>query len=372
MAEERKNNFDALRLFAAAAVVFGHAYHLSPTAEIPAAPPLFLYTAVQTVAVQIFFAVSGYLVCESWIRDPDALRFFARRGLRIFPGLCLVVVLAAALLGPYFTTVPLREYYHSPLTREYLHNIALQINYYLPGVFESNRYKGAVNGSLWSLPVEVAMYVILGVSFFLLRNRIIQAGIILTLIFGALFAVYFYGILGAHPPAAIVLYSQNIWDTIQLIPYFWIGVALRFFDLKHYLRAQTAAFVLGGCVLLSVPPIRNAVDPLLSPIAPVLSAVAIPYLSLTFGLRSSRLFRDIGRYGDFSYGVYLYGFPVQQAVAQILPQSNPYANFALSLPIAIAFGAVSWHAVERPMLKLKPKSPKPIHTAGSPQPQVAS
>jgi len=151
-----RNNLDALRLFAAMLVLVGHSYIFMGVTD-----PIFLAAVpLGPLGVSIFFVISGYLVSESWDRDPDAVRFLARRALRIVPGLAVCIFLTAFLLGPALTTLPLSAYFKHPTVWDYLYNIGLYISYSLPGVFEKNRIAHSVNGSLWSLPVEFLLYLV--------------------------------------------------------------------------------------------------------------------------------------------------------------------------------------------------------------------
>src|SRR5689334_3389618 len=113
------NAFDVLRLFAALTVIFGHAFRL--TGEIG---PSFAGTGVATTGVKVFFVISGYLVAQSWMRDPNPARFLRRRLLRIMPGLVAVVALTAFVLGPLVTRLPLPAYFADARTLLYLANIA--------------------------------------------------------------------------------------------------------------------------------------------------------------------------------------------------------------------------------------------------------
>ncbi|MEO6928213.1 MAG: acyltransferase family protein, partial [Casimicrobiaceae bacterium] len=151
------NNFDLLRLFAALLVFWFHA--LAFTGRPP--PFLFSWVTPGPLGVYIFFLISGYLVSRSWDADPHATRFLMRRALRIFPALVVLVLLTALLLGPALTTLPLRDYFRNVSFRQYFYNIALLMNYGLPGVFADARMPYAVNGSLWSLPVEFTLYLTL-------------------------------------------------------------------------------------------------------------------------------------------------------------------------------------------------------------------
>ena len=119
------NNLNAIRLIAAFLVLFGHSFVFLGLPE-----PLFLsWDHLGPLAVYIFFTISGYLITESWDRDPHLGRFFARRALRIFPGLAICIVLSAFILGPMLTTLSLNEYFKSTITWNYLYNIALSINH---------------------------------------------------------------------------------------------------------------------------------------------------------------------------------------------------------------------------------------------------
>ena len=154
---DHHNNLTALRWFAACLVLYGHAFVFLGLPE-----PLFLqWVPMGPLGVYIFFAISGYLVAQSWQRDPNVPRFLAKRALRIFPGLLVCTLLSVLVLGPWLTTLDMATYWRNEHTRGYFTNVALYMTYHLPGVFAQNKLPHAVNGSLWSLPVEFFMYLLL-------------------------------------------------------------------------------------------------------------------------------------------------------------------------------------------------------------------
>ncbi|MGH8032428.1 MAG: acyltransferase family protein, partial [Luteimonas sp.] len=104
---DRQNNFDSVRILAAAAVIYGHAHPLTATPDL-----VFFGNTIQSFAVKVFFIVSGYLVARSWASDPQPLRYLAKRGLRIFPGLLLCLALTVLVLGPMVTSLPLAVYFN--------------------------------------------------------------------------------------------------------------------------------------------------------------------------------------------------------------------------------------------------------------------
>ena len=221
------NNLDAVRLVAAALVLYGHSFVFLGLPE-----PLFLsWLPLGPLGVFVFFTISGYLVSESWARDPSLPRFFARRALRIFPGLAVCTLLSIVVLGPLLTTLPLADYASNPHTRGYLQNIALHIVYYLPGVFEHNRVANAVNGSLWSLPVEFAMYIVLAIVGVLRGSRWVVLG--LAVAWALLSALW-----AQRSTEMLVVYNFDLRQLFLCGTYFWAGVLVQRFDLKRWFSAS--------------------------------------------------------------------------------------------------------------------------------------
>lgn len=161
------DNFAAIRLLAALVVVFGHSFPLTGSEG-----PGYLGSPASTLAVKIFFVISGYMISESWLRDPHIGRYLRRRALRIFPALFVLCLFSVLVVGPALTSADLATYLSHHGTWNYLTNIALYPNYSLPGVFEGNIYPSAVNGSLWTLPIEFSMYLLLPVLLLLPFQRI--------------------------------------------------------------------------------------------------------------------------------------------------------------------------------------------------------
>lgn len=336
-----KNNFDLLRLFASFLVVYGHAYPLTGNPS-----PSFMGNSVQAIGIKIFFVISGYLVMSSWQRDPSVYRFLIRRGLRIVPALVVLIVLSIVLIGPVFSQLGIHEYFSNGRAWSYLSNIALYIQYDLPGVFLNNPYPVAVNGSLWSLPIEVVMYLIgplawsLGFLFF--RRGVF--GITLAALGLMIFSHYFLRIQ-AVPPATVI-YGSSVASFLDVSPYFLFGGVISLARFEKVLNIQLALFVWCAISLIKLP----------ADMSEIALWFVLTYVVLSFGLAQSRAGDWLTSKGDISYGVYLYGFPVQQGVSMLLPIAflGPWVNFLIALPIVIVLSVFSWKLVERPVLKLKP------------------
>lgn len=174
------NNFDFVRIVAATLVLYSHQYALSGQME----PSFFGLHSFGGFAVLIFFAISGYLVTQSWYSDPNILRFALRRLLRIWPALAVVVTLTALVLGPVVSSLPAADYYAHGGTWQYFLNLRFIAVYILPGVFEKNPYPLGVNGSIWTIPIEVLCYLVLavcGLAGLLKKKTIWLAAIVIYL-----------------------------------------------------------------------------------------------------------------------------------------------------------------------------------------------
>jgi peptidoglycan/LPS O-acetylase OafA/YrhL len=338
------NSFDALRLFAALLVIFGHAFRLTGEAG-----PSFAGTGVATTGVKIFFVISGYLVAQSFARDGDPRRFLQRRLLRIMPGLAGVVLLTVFLLGPLMSERSLAAYFGDARTWLYLGNLAFYPADALPGVFAANTAPGEINGSLWSLPPELSMYLLLpvvaGVSIALTRGYrlMLPAAILVTLV--ALFVV-----LPADDLRDLSVYGTRVWAWFSVAPFFLFGAAYAFCGFDRALNRAVAAALL--LALLVAPTV-----PLVTELALI---AALPYIVFAFGVAPAPFGGALTRHGDFSYGLYLYAFPLQQVLVALGTPGGAWANFALATLLAGGCAVLSWHLIERPALRAKPRTPRPV------------
>ena len=336
---DHHNNLTALRWFAACLVLYGHAFVFLGLPE-----PLFLqWVPMGPLGVYIFFAISGYLVAQSWQRDPSVPRFLAKRALRIFPGLLVCTLLSVLVLGPWLTTLDMATYWRNEHTRGYFTNVALYMTYHLPGVFAQNKLPHAVNGSLWSLPVEFFMYLLL--AFLGLVGTWFQnqkwgnwLTALTTLSFMLLVALW------ALPSTeALVVYRTDLRQIPLCGVYFMVGVCLFQFNVAKY-------FNLSNVVLAVVAWLCLGRQPQLFAMA---SWVVLPFVVLAFGL-AQHAWLSKWHSRDYSYGIYIYAFPVQQTLASFWPQMPLHTYLLSTLVITVALAATSWHFVEKPALKLKP------------------
>lgn len=328
----RNNALDLLRLFAACLVILGHSFGIVGRG----ADPMARWNGVEFsggFALHIFFFLSGLLVTYSFLTKPDIVHWLGSRVLRIFPALFCCLVLTALIYAPLTSTLSVRKYFSAHETWDYFFcNLLLRpIRYYLPGVFSHN-VDPAVNGPLWSLYIEFRLY--LGIALLLwLFRRARREWITL-----AIFAVV---ALGMAAPKWVFVFGENnnylicsalfltgalcaLWSDKVLISGLWLAVL--FLAANHYVYTAgfTPLFFFFTCYFV-----------LYFGYLPILSRVRLP--------------------GDYSYGIYIYGWPVQQALAGHFPHWPPLVNAAAAMVGAGCLAALSWHFVEKPCLSQKSK-----------------
>jgi peptidoglycan/LPS O-acetylase OafA/YrhL len=330
----RDNNFDFLRAAAAFAVIVGHSFYLRGN---PEQIPVIGGVPVHILGVAVFFVISGYLITKSRLGRNSPLQYTANRVLRIFPALIVVVVLSILVLGPLFSVLSNRQFFTDPGTLDYLWNIALRPAYSLPGVFGGLPYPGVVNGSLWTLPAEFFCYLVVLAIGFLPRRAVGYA----IVVFGVLSIVGYFILLGSGE--RVVVWGTLVNDAARMWGFFAIGALLALAPAKTFFRLDVA--VLATVVWLSAP--------LLGINADVVTMALLPYIVLSFGLSSTPVLRRTARFGDLSYGLYLYAFPVQQSLVALLGPTPAALNIVLVTVVTglLAFG--SWHLVEKRAMALR-------------------
>ena len=340
--QHRANNFDALRLMAALLVIWSHQFALMGRPV-----PLIFGNEPGALGVVLFFAISGYLVTQSWSADPHVGRFALRRFLRIWPALTVLVLLSVFVLGPWLTQLPLEHYFRHPATREHLYNLVLHTHVSLPGIFASSPHPGSLNGPLWTIPLEVGCYVAVGLmgGVGLMRWRWYPLGVLVAL---ACILQWRYSASPSLPWSFALQYAMV----------FALGSAMARWDSVWRPRPWAAAIlVLAACSLLYQygPSPLNTQSPLL----------ALAGLGILWGTCRTPGVARAGNFGDFSYGLYIYGFPVQQIIIWYFANQLPFSvALVMSVAGALFFAVLSWHFVEKPALRWKPRRPPEAMPSG--------
>lgn len=338
------NNAGTLRLLAAFMVLWGHGFTLASGKQSVHDPLSHILMSISPfklalpgLGVALFFILSGYLITGSQIKNRGLHHYIASRVFRIYPALIVAVLFCALVTGSIFTTLPLDVYLtHKGTWNFILHNSTLiqGIHFKLPGVFNELPWKGGVNGSLWTLPIELKMYIFVAVigllGIFQERKTFNALGIIFVLVFlvnpdefplldkpnhAYLGLSFLFG-------AFLKVNEENLVNNFKIILFSLSLISYWFFGSKYYNFFSLMLF-----------------------------SVAVIYISFYAKFSLPKL----DKYGDFSYGLYLYAFPLQQVSIYYLGSNTPSLNNIVALFGAMILAIFSWFIVEKPATQLKYK-----------------
>jgi len=303
-------------------VLFSHSYPLSGHAT---GEPLTVLSAgaggstdIATIGVTIFFAISGFLIAQSVTRSRSLVSFVKSRALRLLPALALSTAFCVFVLGPIATNESTGAYFANPQTWRYLlHTIALDPQNELPGLFLSNVYPAAVNGSLWTIPVEVWCYATIGIAALvgLLGRRLAFSLVVVA-------AAIFFRLL--DPTVRLLLPSGTVFTTPYLVGTFLFGALCFLFReaVPVSLPAAAAVALLASAGFIASGSVYAYYG-------------GIGYLALCFAYNPNLQVGWFLRLGDYSYGIYVFAYPVQQFIVWLLGISSPIALFALAMPVTL-------------------------------------
>jgi peptidoglycan/LPS O-acetylase OafA/YrhL len=312
-----RNNFNLMRLIAAWMVIYGHSWAITAAPGTDLITQLTAFRFAGGVAVDVFFIVSGFLIASSLERN-TMRGYLISRVLRIVPALLVCVSLSALVLAPLLTTAT--DYWSRPDAWRYIAvNASLWSNaFFLPGVFETLP-RTAINGSLWTLPIEAKLYLALMVAWLL--------GVLTPKRYTPLWALALTGAAAVawwkHP------LPEQLADTANCTAFFITGTLLWVWPMLIMLAIAAA--------LRGASWFYFAYFPLL--------AYGTLYMALVPQL-------PVIRRHDLSYGLYLYGWPMQQ-LAYLAGATTALGNTAAATVLALICAALSWFLIEQPALGWK-------------------
>lgn len=316
--------FDYLRIFLATGVVLQHSFILAEQ-DYPIFPGQML--VLMTMILPAFFALSGFLVAGSLLRN-SIPQFVALRALRIFPALIVEIFLCAFVLGVFFTTLPLKDYFTDPMFYRYLLNSLGIIHLHLPGLFDGK----VINAQLTTIPIELECYlalVLVGL-FGLVQQRWLLLALVSIACIGMTIIAFNYQIIAeARTLSGRVLVSA-----------FGFGTLVYYF--RDRLPFHRGLFVV--CLFMSYILLSHS----------KLSYLASPFVAYATVYIGMQKFQPIP-FGDLSYGLYLFHFPVAQTIVFLNGPTLSWEElFFLTMLVTGCFAACSWYLIEKPMLGNKP------------------
>jgi peptidoglycan/LPS O-acetylase OafA/YrhL len=328
-----ENNFNGLRLLLAILVLFSHAFELvDDNRSREVLTRIFGTLSFGEIAVDSFFLLSGYLITQSWIHSEGLIDYLGKRVLRIYPGFIAAAVISALVVGPLACALP--NYFDNFSFLNFVSETLRLAPPATPDVFVGHLYP-VVNGSLWTIQLEFRCYLTIALfgmlGLFNDRRKILLVAITAT-------ATY---LLGCASPEIVLL--RNHFDTIRLLSYFFVGSTFYLYKdrIKYTGRlAAVTATILCGAMFSNI---------LAGPLYALLGGYLLFYFAF-INVSRSNLFRTSI---DISYGVYLYGWPIQKLTIWEFPALHPVEVFVLSVFCSCIAGYASWHVIEDPFLRLK-------------------
>lgn len=322
--QNKSDAFTFIRFFAALLVLYAHSYHIFGLGADPLSSRIGFYTG--TLAVYIFFTISGFFILQSAIKR-TFIEYTVARLTRIFPGLIVANIITIFIIIPAAEKLYILDFISKTSSWEYIktNSFLETVIFTLPGIFV-NHPDQAINGSLWTLPVEVRAYisslffVALGITVTRARYN---AAFILLILINSLFPDFFKNIF-------------PIPGTLSLMFFFCIG-GLLYINRNHIPVSPLLTLVSLGLLIYY----RNHLNSLLIPILVGYIIISIGYL-LGF-------IRLLNLKHDYSYGLYLYAYPVSQLSFSLLSERGFAIYFVFICCVTFAVAILSWHCVEKPI-----------------------
>lgn len=333
-----ENNFNLIRFLASTLVLVSHSFAIVGLPE-----PHFYNIKFGLYAVFVFFVVSGYLVTKSLISRSSIIDYLYARFLRIYPGLFFMLIIICLLIGV-LVTDNTKSFFLNETTYKYIFNSLYMFGgeATLPDVFSENPLSNVINGSLWTLQYELRLYIFLGlfwfISSFTKSFKIICFKVFIFLYLSKLiFSFYFFGQTSFHAVITMI----NI--------FFLMGTLITLYEIflqSHY------RIILKLIALISI----------LSFFIPIFNKIFLfcvsSLLIILFGNVKNKYLLKFNNFGDYSYGIYIYAFPVQQCIYYFFNSISVINLIFLSFIFTFIFSYLSWHFVEKFFLKFKLKNNK--------------
>ncbi len=335
--ERFQNNYDFLRLFAACSIIFYHSFSLlRKTHE----EPLYELTNGRInfgfIGLSIFFCISGYLIAKSAVKSPTIINYLWKRLLRVQP-LLIITCILTVFICVFFTNLSAKDYFSNGNTWSYFRNImpVFGLQFTLPGVFIHNVAENGVNGSLWTLILEERLYLVMCIVFLLKKEY-------------SHYFVLFILILNVFYLTNRFMFDGEMMTYFSGLPFFYALLFLNsaaLYSLNIRFSKSLFLFIAFGLAVFIIAIILPALD--------FLYFFSLPVLVNTLA-QIKGIANYAGKYGDFTYGVYVFSFPVQQMfIAAGIVGLDPYVLFLFTLLIVFPMAILSWNLVEKRFLGLK-------------------
>ncbi|PQA92335.1 hypothetical protein B0A69_14905 [Chryseobacterium shigense] len=320
-----KNNFDFIRVLLAFIVFVGHLGALSDSSQLE-----FLTNSPVEVAVFSFFIVSGFLIARSYERSSSLKSYLKKRINRIVPAYLLVVFLCTVLLS-LVSTLSFSDYFGNMQVYKYFFWNSVFMNFMapsLPGVFGNE----AVNGALWTLKIEMCFYFAVPLIFLLFgkNNKYRNISLIILYFLSLAFLNYF-------ETAGKISISKQLPGSLC----YFIGGMLGYFYFDQFIKYKNTLFII-AIITVWIDLILH-----IKLFSPIMISIIVLYIAY-----SLKFLNNFGKYGDFTYGIYIFHFPIIRVFATLglFANYNPFLMSFVCMLVVIGVGIASWHLYEKKFL----------------------
>lgn len=325
------NNLDLIRILAALMVIFGHSFALSLNQTLTEPfSYVFPFTYSGSIAVKIFFFISGLLVTNSMIKSDSIRNYIISRAFRIYPAFAVTIIITGLIIGPIAFNGEAAQYFNEHGFIVYItHSLLFNTQYFINGLFSGNNDSGSLNGSLWTIAIEVSAYCLV-MSLYIFncfRNRVLANLICLLIIIIPLTNIEGLNFIVDRSSEAFLLPSCFALGALYAINKNEINVSLKT-PLAFFIIYKTSysenlshfAFYAGVCT-------------------------SVLYIS------TLEFFKSIKIKYDISYGIYLWGFPIQQLLSYFY-KLDTLMLILFSAVLAVIAGCLSFILIERPAMRI--------------------
>lgn len=340
----KKNNFALLHLIGTLFVIIGHLYVFIGS-EVPKA----FASEVHGIGVEILFIVSGFLTTSSWLRSKDrVITYLKKRVLRIYPSLAVCLVVTVAFC--WFITTEKSIWYWRGVWIYLRDNMIMSPCFYLPGVFSDIPYPNVVNGSLWTLPIELMCFLILPILCIGKNKRSVSGQLIVIAIGMTIIQWILYNESIQGHNHQLILWGTDWLRAVRLEAFFIWGSA--YASIRHYesncfekrIRVEIATILIlvMACIGGKCPDI--------------IRYFTLPYVVIALGC-ASPINCDFFNRHEYTYGLYLYAFPVSEfwiwLCQNVLKIKMPFiCLFGGVLSTTLVFAILNKKLIEEPIGKL--------------------
>jgi peptidoglycan/LPS O-acetylase OafA/YrhL len=321
----RGNCFDLIRHFAALLVLYSHHYPMLKRPE----PSIRHWESYGFIAVAIFFSISGYFMPASFVRSGNFLNFIGRRLKRLLPALVVCSFIITYVIGTIFTSTPTWEYLTSRWTLGTFASWATFLGRSIPGVFSNFLMPNAIDGSLWTLPIELLCYVVIGTALSFSQSWKMALFLFVAAVLGTAWVV--------HVDTSFNFYSVPL-NFFLIFGICFSGGSLLAMTKDAWFSARIPLLIFA---ILSIWLMRGRVE------INIFGMLGITLITVIIGESAKDKFIK-GKF-DISYGIYIYAFPIQQLVINEITH-RLWLGMLISLVFTLVAGYLSYQFVEKRFL----------------------